>query len=116
MKFDLKKPCANCPFLRSDKRVDLRRARIKEIHQYMTDAQGASFPCHKTVDYSQDDPTGQESHCAGGIIYSLMQERPNQLTRIALRLRMIDADELLKHSDQVFSSLSEWLKEAADNG
>lgn len=121
MKFDLKKPCANCPLLRSDKRVSLRHARIREIHRYLTDAQGASFPCHKTVDHGQDDlpdheytPDGSESHCAGGLIYSLIQEQPNQLTRVALRLRVIDPDELLRHQDLVFSSLEEWLQHAVD--
>lgn len=118
MKYDLKKPCTNCPFLRSEKRVNLRYDRIAEIHNYMTAAQGGSFPCHKTVEHDDDDgeyvPRPGEQHCLGGLIYALAQGSPNQLTRVALRLGVVDADELLKHKGIVFSSLGEWQRHAVD--
>lgn len=117
MKYDLKKPCANCPLLVSEERVNLRSARIMEIHNYLTAAQGGSFPCHKTAAHDDDGeytPKPDESHCAGGLIYALAQESPNQLTRVALRLGVLDADALLKHRDLVFPSVGAWLKHAVD--
>lgn len=123
MKYDLKKPCANCPLLRSKKRVSLRAGRIREIHNHLVGPQGGSFPCHKTVKQEdrgdEDDdtsytPTPNEQHCAGGLIYALAQDNPNQLTRVAMRLRLFDPDELLKQKKKVFGSLHEWLETAVD--
>jgi hypothetical protein len=122
VKFDLKRPCSNCPFLNRDDAVRLRAGRIREIHDVVTASQGGSFPCHKTVsDDERDDDEGdgwigpqpEWQWCAGALIYALKQERPNQIMRIALRLRLFNADELLAtpEADEVFSSRAQWLRE-----
>lgn len=88
MNFDLKKPCADCPF-RSDKLFQLRPDRVKEI------VNGDSFPCHKTVDYSEGTPdTSKEQECAGLMIMLEHMEQPNQMMRIAERLGVYDRTKL----------------------
>ena len=76
MKFDLIRPCDNCPF-RSDKPFPLAPGRVREI---LGGGKGrkwwpaTSFPCHKTVDYGRSDagrvgPNAQQ--CAGVMIILL---------------------------------------------
>ena len=128
MKYDLQKPCGNCPFLKKGG-VHLRLGRIREIHRVVTGTDprgGGTFPCHKTVDHDQDSEDDDEefedehkkwaapshpnaSHCAGAIIYSLKLEMPNQMTRIAMRLGSFDADRMMKHSKKVHDSLDGWI-------
>lgn len=51
MKFHLKRPCRDCPFLKTS--GYLRQDRAAEIaHALQNDA---SFACHKTVDYDEED-------------------------------------------------------------
>ena len=57
----------------------------------------ASFPCHKTIDYDdEDDQRGTEgsSHCAGALILLEKLERPSQMMRIAERLGLYDRTRL----------------------
>lgn len=127
MKFGLKKPCDSCPFLRTDGAVRLRAGRIRDIHNVVTGSQGGSFPCHKTVkdEDREEDECGDEiwsgprphwQWCAGALIYALKQERPNQLMRVALRVGLLDPDELLASdaADDVFDNRAEWLVSADD--
>lgn len=105
MKFNLKKPCSGCPFLRhGDRAVRLRNARrVSEVWAAATHA-GPTFPCHKTVDYDEEDlsrPQSTQEHCLGAILAGIASgEGPNQLSRIMLRLRGIPpeaiSDENLK--------------------
>lgn len=95
----MKSPCVSCPF-RTDVTPFIHAERAEEIADALF--QDSSFVCHKTVDYNafEDDevmefcPTGQESHCAGAMIVLAKMERPNQLMRIAMRLRVLDLDKL----------------------
>jgi len=71
MRFDLVRPCANCPF-RSDKPFFMKRERVLEI---LGDRHGkrwwpaTSFVCHKTIDYggsyeiAADDASITCKHC-----------------------------------------------------
>jgi hypothetical protein len=90
MRFDLTRPCASCPF-RSDIHFGLRPARVREIL-------GAdSFACHKTVDYDEDGDgrvKNNSQHCAGVLWILHKENRPNQLMRIAGRLRLWDPASL----------------------
>ena len=95
MKFDLKKPCAQCPF-RTDITPFIRPERAEEICASMIDLQQA-FPCHKTVDYNNDGDgveTPDSQHCAGAMIMLEHMDRPNQMMRIAERLRFYDRNKL----------------------
>lgn len=74
MKFTMKTPCDSCPFVRSTGFI-LTPARVREIE----DAVGSGFPCHKTVDYSEDGPRARgaiderEIHCAGSLVVQWRQ-------------------------------------------
>lgn len=64
--------CADCPFGSSksqrNMRNSLRPGRFNEIAQSVW--MGASFPCHKTTTFDDDDeyaPTGREKECRGAI-------------------------------------------------
>lgn len=99
MKFDLKRPCANCPF-RFDVPGYLNQARAEEIADALLYSD-QTFSCHKTVDYSEYDgdegchiPTEAEQHCAGALIFLEHQERPNQLMRIFERIGFYDRTKL----------------------
>lgn len=101
MDFDLKRPCANCPF-RSDIMFHLNTDRVEEILDGIL-YQDATFACHKTThgEEVEDDEgntyynhTGKEQHCAGALLLMEHMERPNQMMRIAERLRLYKRDEL----------------------
>jgi len=90
-KFDLKKPCNNCPF-RREGGVRLTIDRAYEV----AETEG-TFTCHKTtVDTEDGDrvdgPNAQM--CAGFMLYREKTTGPNQMMRIAGRLGMYDPSNL----------------------
>lgn len=96
MNYNLKKPCANCPF-RSDIKPFITGARAKEICNSLVEQQ-QTFPCHKTVKYDDDEGNGRvvpkSEHCAGAMIMLERMQRPNQMMRIAERLGIYDYRKL----------------------
>jgi hypothetical protein len=98
MKFNLVRPCRDCPF-RTDVKPYLSAARAREIVDSIT-LQQATFACHKTVDYSdpEDDepraPKAEEQHCAGATILLERLDRPNQMMRISERLGLYNRRKL----------------------
>lgn len=85
MRFDLKRPCKQCPFLRGNSFLHPERAR--EIANYaLTDNE--TFVCHKTIDK-------KEQHCAGALLLSERHGRPNAMHQIAQRLGIYKPEELL---------------------
>lgn len=102
MKFDLKKPCNNCPFTHTSMKGWLGEARAEEIIESLL-VRDESFPCHKTIDYDRMDdddeddswvPTGEEQHCAGATIMLLKMEMPNQMMRIMGRLGYLKEENI----------------------
>ena len=86
MRYDMTRPCSNCPF-RSDKRFPLARGRVVEI------INGGSFPCHKTTTAGGAD--GQDEVACAGLLILLEKENvPNQMMRIAERVGMYDRRKL----------------------
>ena len=108
MKFDLSKPCGNCPF-RSDKFFPLHEDRVKQIVYNASD-----FQCHKTVDYSDEKPSqgDKPQHCAGLSIMLEKMDRPNQTMRIAERFGAYDRDKLDMDSP-VYGDIEEYLEQIA---
>ena len=113
-------PCAKCPFLKGTKML-LREGRIVEIESCVNQHNGATFPCHETVDYNgdgdgEDDCGGRETdktqHCAGALIYIEKQGVSSQMMRIAERLGMYDRHALASE-DLVWDDLDEWLENGA---
>lgn len=108
MKFDLKKPCRDCPF-RSDIAGYLTKARVHEIIESISRGQ-KTFSCHKTNDTSGSETveTRNSQHCAGAMIFLEKNGAPNQMMRIAERLGMYDHTKL--HMDApVFDNASDMI-------
>ena len=98
MKFDLTKPCGNCPF-RKDRAFGLTEERVLEIlgggkgHWWPAD----SFACHKTIDYSKKDSgrvLSSSQQCAGVMAILLKEGKPNTAMQIAERLKLWDPSRL----------------------
>lgn len=107
--FKLRRPCANCPFRRSQGwAFGLRRERLKEI------VAAPAFQCHKTVDYDDDDPAPGErpQQCAGLMAVLHRAGRPNQIMQVAERLGHLDPDRL-DPDNEAYGSLEEAFAEHA---
>lgn len=109
MRYDLRAPCAKCPF-RSDIRPFIRAERARGILEG-----NAEFACHATLDYDNRDSDGEASetpktnHCAGVLIILERECRPHQMMRICERLGMYDARNLEMESP-VYDSIEECVR------
>lgn len=85
MKFDLKTPCKDCPFVKgSSTNITLAEGRIEGIIQDLRN--DMSFICHKTL----GKPQPEQQHCGGAMIFLEKENRPNQMMRIAERVGIYD--------------------------
>jgi len=117
MKWDMQKPCDNCPFLKKGG-IRLTEGRVRELAQNILNDQGGTFPCHKTTVDSGDDEcdlvaTENSSHCAGALIFALRNGNMTQMMRIAQRLGMFKPDDLMAQKrvvSSVCADLSEFLE------
>lgn len=106
--FDLKSPCANCPFRRGQGELfGLSRERIEEI------IHAPAFQCHKTVDYDEFDDAEKRQgdkpqQCAGLMALLHREGMPNQIMQVAERLGALDPDHL-DPRDEAYSSFMEAL-------
>jgi hypothetical protein len=69
MNFDLRAPCANCPF-RTDITFYLDTARVVDICDAITRKQH-TFSCHKTTKHDDEGCSithKGEQHCAGALV------------------------------------------------
>lgn len=96
MKFELKQPCKDCPFLKgSCTNLTLSEGRIEGIvHDIRA---GASFTCHKTLELH----SSEQQHCAGALVFLEKEERPNQIMRIAERIGLYDHRKLKMDVDLI---------------
>jgi hypothetical protein len=106
----VKAPCAKCPF-RKDVPIYLRRGRRQEIAEALVE--GGDFPCHATVDYSEDGE-GTESGsggatCAGAAKAIMAAGGTTQLMRIAERLGAADLDDVAVRGAEVWD-LDDWTR------
>lgn len=107
MKFDLTRPCNNCPF-RTDLTPYLRSRLVQEILGCGKVAWPATwFACHKTVDYSDGGNKGRvhenTQHCAGVLIILQRDGRPNDAMQLAERFGYWDP-KALDMSSPVYAS------------
>lgn len=110
MRWDLKKPCDNCPF-RREGFVPLRADRIEEITDMLLDPRGGTFACHKTTVPNEDEDGGMRTdassaHCAGALIFADKNGIMAQMARIAGRLGLFNPDKL-QDRDAVFDTIEE---------
>ncbi len=98
MKFDLRRPCADCPF-RHDRPGFLIPERADAIATSVIDGYG--FPCHKTTVMTEDEegnedlkPTPDSQLCAGAAIFMECNGGPNGAMRIAAAFLGYDGKKL----------------------
>jgi hypothetical protein len=94
MKYDMTKPCAECPFLKKHTRAFT----LKRLREFAS----GEFPCHKTAE-SQEDDDGRDSgyvatpnshHCAGALIFLEKRQQSHQMMRICERLGLYNHERL----------------------
>lgn len=119
MKYDMRRPCDNCPFLREGG-IRLTRGRVREIAGMMLAGGPGDFPCHKTTVDAEDEDgacdravTPDSKHCAGALIFAEKNGTPTQMMRICERIGMYDATKLEGH-DRVFDDMEEMLETAVN--
>lgn len=89
--FDLKRPCITCPFrIGQGELFRLPADRLAEI------VNAPAFQCHKTVDYSDDEPGAgeQPQQCAGLMAVLHRSNLPNQIMQVGERLGGMNPDDL----------------------
>ena len=101
----MKSPCNLCPFRKDSLKGWLGKEKATRIATEVLE-RDQSFPCHKTVDYSQGiggQVTDKTQICAGSILLHEKEGRPNYI------YRFLDADvtgsELIVDSKNDFISL-----------
>ncbi len=99
MRFDLTKPCDNCPFRTDCLPGWLGEERAQAIADSILSfgkpgkTVGAQFPCHKTTEAtgaSGDNP----QHCAGAMILLRKRGEPNTPMQLAERFGMFNPADL----------------------
>jgi hypothetical protein len=91
MRFDLKSPCANCPF-RKEGAIDLQPGRVAGIVADLRKNDMQTFPCHKTT----HGQAKQEQACAGASAFMFRDGNPSVALRAALAFRMVTVTQLKK--------------------
>jgi hypothetical protein len=90
MNFDLKRPCANCPF-RKVGAIELHPQRLPSIVAGLLANDRDWFKCHKTLHLPRDR---RDSQCVGSMVYLLKVDAPSVSMRMAAAFGWLDFDEL----------------------
>jgi len=99
--FDLKAPCKDCPFRRSQARnYALPKERLREI------IEATAFECHKTTGVA--GPKKDPQQCAGLIAALNAAGRPNTIMQVANRLEGITFDHI--DTTDTFRSLEDLME------
>ena len=110
--FDLKRPCVNCPFRKGvGETFRMPRRRLTEI------VGATAFQCHKTVDYSGDEPGpgDRPQQCAGLMTVLHRAGCPNQMMQVAQRLGFLDPDQF-DPKEEAYASLDEMFEAHGGKG
>jgi hypothetical protein len=100
--FKLRKPCENCPFLKQGA-IDLAPGRLDGIIEQLVTDDYSTFHCHKTVhgpkggdwdDEGNYRASGDESMCAGAMIYLEKLGRTTVAMRLGRALGVYNPDRL----------------------
>ncbi|MGH2941089.1 MAG: DUF6283 family protein [Solirubrobacterales bacterium] len=98
MRFDLRRPCPNCPFRKDCQPGWLGEARAEEIAGALLDGNpGATFACHRTVEHDDEGEHVRhedEQMCAGAMILVDSVGAPNQMLQVAERWGLRDPAQL----------------------
>ncbi len=113
MRFDLVRPCGDCPF-RTDTPCDLGEEDANTIILAMF-GRGDAFACHKTVEYANPGSyeggicTESSQHCAGALILAEKAQERGLMAEAALRQGKFDPDRL-DMTAPVVASAAEFLE------
>lgn len=109
MNFNLKKPCANCPFLKEGA-IELRPGRVEGIQADLLANDFSTFQCHKTVhskkggewdDEGNYQASGNESACMGALGWLWKRGRLPVLGRLAMMRGDVTKDQLNRLADRL---------------
>ena len=113
IRYDLKKPCADCPFRRD---VPAHEGIAVSIPEYADHIKEGIFShtCHKTDARSDglvDGYEGPIQHCAGSLIFMLKMKAPIQVAMLdPLADGRLDLSRYDKADPRVFRSVSDLVK------
>lgn len=112
--FALKKPCANCPFLKDpEKAIKLHPERVPGIINDLLTRESTGFACHKTLGghYEESDdpdcdegryvPGGKDLQCAGALIVLEKLGFQSDVMQIGQRLDWYHPEESKPYHDMV---------------
>lgn len=110
--YALKKPCANCPFLKDrSKAIDLKPGRVTGIISSLVAGHATGFSCHKTTrkgeEVEDDDgevhyvPSGSELECAGAMAVLEKIGHRTQLMQVMGRIGVYDPEQYIPLFDLV---------------
>jgi len=110
--YRLKKPCANCPFLKdTSKAIRLSSDRVPSIIEDLLSGETTGFTCHKTLkgQYQESDddygevyvPGENEQQCAGVLAVLEKLNHQTQLMQVMGRLGLYNRDTYRALSDVV---------------
>jgi hypothetical protein len=119
MDFSKTKPCKGCPFRINGKHaVRLGHSRVLEVAGNMLNVDGGTFTCHEHT-YGQETRRGYQAsiddvHCAGALIFALLNDNHTRAMQIAERLGIFDPDQFrsTKQQELVFPTIEAMLKKA----
>jgi hypothetical protein len=100
MNANMKRPCANCPFLKFGA-IYLREGRVAEIVADQEADDRSTFQCHKTL-----ERRGNESMCVGAAIYGLKAGRPSVAVRFAIAVGLQSHDALMAQANAIIDVIT----------
>jgi len=110
MKFDLVRPCKNCPF-RTDCLKGWLSHRILTLSAEIFE-QNKTFTCHETLKYDTNGRArkskDKNQHCAGALILIEKTKTANSMVQIAERLGLYNPGNLDMESP-IFKSIGDFI-------
>lgn len=112
----MRQPCKDCPFRSDAPHHGLSLATSRRI---LDDILGdTGFPCHKTVDYSEEGQwrlTEKTTHCVGAVIFTEHVRPGGFKGNLSFRSTALFSDELndLDFQTPVFKTVEEFIGEEA---
>lgn len=98
--YRIKRPCADCPFRSDGNGIDLMPGRLSQIAHDITQGDGKTFYCHKTLsgerfeELEEEDvgyePGRKEAACAGALIFQFKHGRLPIEARFGVMQKAID--------------------------
>ncbi len=93
MRFDLKRPCANCPFRPDGEAIELRPGRLESIVAELRADDHVVFQCHKTAHGAR--PKGEESACIGALAFMWREGRDLPVfARVGIALGWLSVEDI----------------------